>query len=141
MPFASHSGSLGTGSDDRSGDAVRQRADLWNTMGSPKSASAKREIPLAPIVVNGGSIIVSRNPPQRRALTIAPKPSSDVREVVDSAVRGEGGDPPVFQLTDWEPVPLAALIADSSPVVAPEHSRPLSRPSCRDARLHLPSEC
>jgi integrase len=31
---------------------VRQRADRWRTIGSPKSASAKREIPLAPIVVN-----------------------------------------------------------------------------------------
>ena len=31
---------------------VRQRADRWNTIGSPKSASAKREVPLAPIVVN-----------------------------------------------------------------------------------------
>jgi integrase len=31
---------------------VRQRADLWNTIGSPKSSSGKRTIPLAPIVVN-----------------------------------------------------------------------------------------
>jgi hypothetical protein len=31
---------------------VRQRADRWNTIGSPKSDSAKREIPLASIVVN-----------------------------------------------------------------------------------------
>jgi integrase len=31
---------------------VRQRADRWRTMGSPKSASAKRTVPLAPIVVN-----------------------------------------------------------------------------------------
>jgi len=31
---------------------VRQRADRWNTIGSPKSVSGKREVPLAPIVVN-----------------------------------------------------------------------------------------
>jgi integrase len=31
---------------------VRQRADRWNTIGSPKSASGKRTVPLAPIVVN-----------------------------------------------------------------------------------------
>ena len=31
---------------------VRQRADRWNTIGSPKSVSGKREVPLVPIVVN-----------------------------------------------------------------------------------------
>jgi integrase len=31
---------------------VRQRADRWNQLGSPKSDSGKREVPLAPIVVN-----------------------------------------------------------------------------------------
>jgi integrase len=31
---------------------VRQRADRWNTIGSPKSDAGKREIPLAPMVVN-----------------------------------------------------------------------------------------
>ena len=31
---------------------VRQRADHWNTIGSPKSAAGKRTVPLAPIVVN-----------------------------------------------------------------------------------------
>src|SRR6516162_631133 len=31
---------------------VRQRADRWNKIGSPKSASSAREIPLAPVVVN-----------------------------------------------------------------------------------------
>jgi integrase len=31
---------------------VRQRADRWNTIGSPKSATSQREIPLAPIVAN-----------------------------------------------------------------------------------------
>jgi integrase len=31
---------------------VRQRADRWNALGSPKSASSKRTVPLAPIVVN-----------------------------------------------------------------------------------------
>jgi integrase len=31
---------------------VRQRADRWNTIGSPKSASGKRAVPLAPMVVN-----------------------------------------------------------------------------------------
>jgi integrase len=31
---------------------VRQRADRWNTIGSPKSDSGKREVPLAPMVVN-----------------------------------------------------------------------------------------
>ena len=31
---------------------VRQRADRWNEMGPPKSASGNRSIPLAPIVVN-----------------------------------------------------------------------------------------
>jgi integrase len=31
---------------------VRQRADRWNVIGSPKSAAGKREVPLAPIVVN-----------------------------------------------------------------------------------------
>ena len=31
---------------------VRQRADRWNNIGSPKSATSQREVPLAPIVVN-----------------------------------------------------------------------------------------
>jgi integrase len=31
---------------------VRQRADHWNTIGSPKSAAGKRTVPLAPIIVN-----------------------------------------------------------------------------------------
>jgi integrase len=31
---------------------VRQRADRWNTIGSPKSASGKRTVPLAPLVTN-----------------------------------------------------------------------------------------
>ena len=31
---------------------VRQRADLWGTIGSPKSAAGNREIPMSPMVVN-----------------------------------------------------------------------------------------
>src|SRR5215469_9227531 len=31
---------------------VRQRADLWGTIGNPKSAAGERTIPMAPIVVN-----------------------------------------------------------------------------------------
>ena len=31
---------------------VRQRADRWNKIGSPKSASSAREVPLAPMAVN-----------------------------------------------------------------------------------------
>jgi integrase len=31
---------------------VRQRADRWNTIGKPKSRAGKRDIPLAPIVIN-----------------------------------------------------------------------------------------
>jgi integrase len=31
---------------------VRQRADRWGTIGSPKSDAGKREVPLAPIVVS-----------------------------------------------------------------------------------------
>jgi integrase len=31
---------------------VRQRADRWNVIGAPKSDSSRRDIPLAPIVVN-----------------------------------------------------------------------------------------
>jgi integrase len=31
---------------------VRQRADRWNTIGSPKSATSTREVPLVPMVVN-----------------------------------------------------------------------------------------
>ena len=31
---------------------VRQRADRWNTIGSPKSSSGKRTVPLAPMVIN-----------------------------------------------------------------------------------------
>jgi integrase len=31
---------------------VRQRADRWDVLGSPKSDAGKREVPLAPIVVN-----------------------------------------------------------------------------------------
>jgi integrase len=31
---------------------VRQRADAWRTIGSPKSRAGKRDIPLAPLVVN-----------------------------------------------------------------------------------------
>jgi hypothetical protein len=30
---------------------VRQRADRWNTLGSPKSSAGRREVPLAPIVI------------------------------------------------------------------------------------------
>jgi integrase len=37
---------------DRQSLFVRQRADRWNKIGSPKSDSGKREIPLAEIVVN-----------------------------------------------------------------------------------------
>jgi len=37
---------------DRAVLTVKQRADRWNTIGSPKSATSQREIPLAPIVVN-----------------------------------------------------------------------------------------
>ena len=37
---------------DRAILQVRQRADRWNRIGSPKSATSQREIPLAPIVVN-----------------------------------------------------------------------------------------
>ena len=31
---------------------VRQRADRWGTMGAPKSAAGRREIPMSPMVVN-----------------------------------------------------------------------------------------
>jgi len=31
---------------------VRQRADLWGTIGAPKSAAGERTIPMAPLVVN-----------------------------------------------------------------------------------------
>jgi len=31
---------------------VKQRADRWNKIGSPKSATSRREVPLAPMVVN-----------------------------------------------------------------------------------------
>jgi integrase len=31
---------------------VRQRADRWGTMGAPKSAAGRREIPMSPLVVN-----------------------------------------------------------------------------------------
>jgi integrase len=37
---------------DRGTLIVRQRADRWNRIGSPKSDAGKREIPLAPLVVN-----------------------------------------------------------------------------------------
>jgi integrase len=37
---------------DREVLTVRQRADRWNKIGSPKSDSGKREVPLAPMVVN-----------------------------------------------------------------------------------------
>jgi integrase len=37
---------------DRGVLTVRQRADRWNAIGSPKSDSGKREVPLAPMVVN-----------------------------------------------------------------------------------------
>jgi integrase len=37
---------------DRKVIHVRQRADLWGTMGAPKSAAGDREIPMAPMVVN-----------------------------------------------------------------------------------------
>jgi integrase len=36
---------------DRAVLTVRQRADRWNKVGSPKSDSGKREVPLAPMVV------------------------------------------------------------------------------------------
>jgi integrase len=31
---------------------VRQRADAWRVIGAPKSAAAKRDVPLAPLVIN-----------------------------------------------------------------------------------------
>jgi integrase len=31
---------------------VRQRADAWGTIGPPKSKAGKRDIPLAPLVLN-----------------------------------------------------------------------------------------
>ena len=37
---------------DRATLRVRQRADRWNRIGSPKSATSQREVPLAPMVVN-----------------------------------------------------------------------------------------
>jgi integrase len=37
---------------DRATLTVRQRADRWNIIGSPKSDSSKREVPLAPMVIN-----------------------------------------------------------------------------------------
>lgn len=37
---------------DRTEVTVRQRADKWGAMGSPKSAASKRVVPLAPMVVN-----------------------------------------------------------------------------------------
>lgn len=37
---------------DRAVLRVRQRADRWNVIGSPKSDAGKREVPLAPMVVN-----------------------------------------------------------------------------------------
>jgi integrase len=37
---------------DRGVLRVRQRADRWNTIGSPKSDAGKRDVPLAPMVVN-----------------------------------------------------------------------------------------
>lgn len=37
---------------DRATLRVSQRADRWNRIGSPKSNAGKREVPLAPIVVN-----------------------------------------------------------------------------------------
>lgn len=37
---------------DRAELTVRQRADRWGTIGSPKSGAAQRTIPLAPMVVN-----------------------------------------------------------------------------------------
>lgn len=37
---------------DRAVLTVRQRADRWGTIGSPKSDAGKRDVPLAPMVVN-----------------------------------------------------------------------------------------
>ena len=37
---------------DRAVLTVRQRADRWNMIGSPKSDAGKRDVPLAPMVVN-----------------------------------------------------------------------------------------
>ena len=37
---------------DRAVLQVRQRADRWNEIGSPKSEAGQREVPLAPLVVN-----------------------------------------------------------------------------------------
>ena len=37
---------------DKKTIAVRQRADIWGTMGRPKSAAGERVIPMAPLVVN-----------------------------------------------------------------------------------------
>lgn len=37
---------------DRAVLTVRQRADRWNAIGSPKSDAGKREVPLAPMVTN-----------------------------------------------------------------------------------------
>jgi integrase len=37
---------------DRAVLHVRRRADRWNVLGAPKSDSSKRDVPLAPMVVN-----------------------------------------------------------------------------------------
>src|SRR5436853_369094 len=37
---------------DRGELTVRQRADRWGSLGSPKSDAGKRDVPLAPVVVN-----------------------------------------------------------------------------------------
>jgi integrase len=37
---------------DRAELAVRQRADRWGSIGSPKSDAGRRSIPMAPVVVN-----------------------------------------------------------------------------------------
>jgi integrase len=42
---------------DRAELTVRQRADRWGTIGSPKSDAGKRSVPLAPMVVKGAWLV------------------------------------------------------------------------------------
>jgi integrase len=50
---------------DRGVLTVRQRADRWNKIGPPKSDSGKREVPLAPIVVNTAGMETRVSPIRR----------------------------------------------------------------------------
>jgi integrase len=75
---------------------VRQRANAWGTMGPPKSKAGKRDIPLAPIVVN----------------TLRSWQSSSQGELVFGSRSDKALGMSNFRVHEWEPLLRRAGMED-----------------------------